>query len=234
MSNELGENWVQDEEAAAAAAPKAPPPKKAAKLTGNCVHCGVAMGNFLGTMTEDGPVHNDCVPAYRRLHVERCMHCDCVLPPGKRTILNGNKLHPECVADFKAKKQWVPPSKTGVLQKFAVGRSFFGSKNWKTRYFVLSKETGLTYYESLEKFQQNGGPRGKVSLDAKTRLITKPTRQIHKEALNPSKEFIIVFVEGSTELKLLAAASSWQEHDEWTKVLQCYIKIVDDPKDLAD
>ena len=99
------------------------------RMEGNCIHCGVAMGAFLGTMTENGPIHNECIPAYKRNHVERCAHCDRALGT-KRTILNGKKLRPECVADFKAGKPYVPPTMEGPLTKFAIGRSFFSGKNF--------------------------------------------------------------------------------------------------------
>lgn len=191
------------------------------------------MGHFLGTMTPEGPIHNECIPAYKRGLVERCAHCDCVLRE-TRTILNGKKLHPECVADFKAKKPFLPPSKQGILQKFAIGRSFFGSKNWKERFFVLSKQSGLAYYESQQAFNEGKAPKGTVPLSGQSRLITHPNRLIHKEALNPSTEFIIIFFEQNEERRLLVAAKTWQEHDEWTRTLESYIKIVDDPKDLQD
>lgn len=208
--------------------------KLAGRLEGNCIHCGVPMGAFLGSMTVEGPIHNDCVVAYRRARIERCVHCDCVLRQG-RTIIGGKKMHPECVADFKAKKPFVPPSKKGVMNKFAVGRSsLFGGKNWKERFFVLSPETGLAYYENQKQFDEGKSPKSFVNFTPKTRLITRPNRRIHKEAMDPSKEFIVVFAEGAEERQLLCATKSWQEHDEWCRLLECYIKIVDDPKDSGE
>jgi hypothetical protein len=215
-----------------------PPMQKTAstvqgRLAGNCIHCGVAMGAFLGSMTEDGPLHNECVPMYKKNRIERCAHCDCVLR-NQRMIVAGHKLHPECVADFKAKKPFTPPMKQSMLKKFAVGRSTFGKKNWKDRYFVLSKETDLSYYESMETFRAGAAPKGKVFIDATTKLITKPTRMHHTEALNPSKELLLIFTESGKLLKLLIACSSWAEHEEWARALEFYVKIVDDPKDYLD
>lgn len=210
---------------------------KSGKLEGNCAHCGIEMRNILGIMTVDGPVHNDCIPAYKRLRVERCGHCDNVLPPGKRSIVAGIKLHPECVPDFKAKKPYVQPSKDGVMRKFAVGRSFFGSKNWQTRFFSLSRDNGLRYWEKKEDMDAGKPPKGKVAFEPRTRLITHPTRQVHPEATNPSNHFIIVFYESPSakkELMLVCECKGWQEHDEWTRVLETYIKIVDDPKDVKE
>jgi hypothetical protein len=204
------------------------------KLPGNCIQCGVGMGNFLGTMTEDGPLHNECVPMYQKKLIERCAHCDCVLR-NQRMIVTGKKLHPECVSDFKAKKPFVPPMKQMMLKKFAIGRSTFGRKNWKDRYFVLSKETQLSYYESMESFRSGASPKGKVALDgADAKLISKPTRMHHPEALNPSKELVICFSEGGKALKLLIATTSWADHEEWARALEFYIKNVDDPKDYLD
>lgn len=203
------------------------------KLDGNCIHCGVPMGSFLGSMTPEGPLHNECVPAYRRGRVERCAHCDCVLRQG-RSLLNGKKLHPECVADFKAKKTYVPPTRKGLLMKFSVGRSFFCGKNWKSRYFVLSKGVGFAYFESQQEFDGGKPPKGAITFTPQTRLVTHPNKRIHREAENPSLDFMILFHEGAEERRLLCAAKTWQEHDEWVKDLECYIKIVDDPKDLKD
>ena len=208
-------------------------PKVQGRLEGNCIHCKVAMGAFLGTMTPEGPIHNECIPAYKRLHVERCAHCDCVLKTS-RTIINGSKVHPECLADFKAKKPYEPPTKEGILSKFAVGRSFFGKKNWKERYFTLSKATGLCYYESANDSKSGKTPKGIVPMSAETRLVTRPTRQIHKEAMNPSTELLLIFSEQGSERRLLMAAKTWQEHDEWVKVLSCYLKRIDDPQDIVD
>ena len=208
---------------------------KLGKMEGICIYCKMPMGKLLGTQTPEGSIHNDCVPGYKRRNIERCAHCDCELPAGKRSVINGKKLHPECVADFKAKKVWVPPTKTGILQKFAVGKSFlFGSKNWKQRFFVLSQKTGFAYFETNQEYEKGAAPKGKVTFTPQTRLVTHPSRSLHREAMNPSKEFIVIFFEGGKERKLLVAASSWQEHDEWTKVLQAYIKIVDDPADVQD
>ena len=191
------------------------------------------MGSFLGTMSEDGPLHNECIPMYKKGRIERCAHCDCVLR-NQRTIVSGNKLHPECVTDFKAKKPFVPPKKQSMVKKFAVGRSTFGKKNWKDRFFVLSRETNLSYYESAEAFHAGNSPKGVVVIDSTTRLITKPTRSMHIEALNPSKELLIMFTENGKPYKLLFSCSNWAEHEEWARALEFYVKIVDDPKDYVD
>ena len=79
---------------------------------GVCVQCGVKMGAFLGTMTEEGPVHNECVANYRRSKIERCAHCDQPLED-KRVLLQGKKFHPQCIDDHKAGRVWEPPAMTG-------------------------------------------------------------------------------------------------------------------------
>ena len=203
------------------------------RLEGNCIHCKVAMGAFLGQMSPDGPIHNECIPAFKRGQVERCAHCDNVLET-KRTIVNGKKLHPECLADHKAGKGYTPPAKEGPLSKFAVGRSFFGSKNWKDRWFTLNKQTGLCYYESQDAHRQGKAPKGTIPMSLDTRLVSRPTRQLHKEAMNQSKELIVVFQEGGKERMLLMAAKTYQEHDEWVAALKCYLKKIDDPRDCRD
>jgi hypothetical protein len=203
------------------------------KLEGNCIHCKVAMGSFLGIMSPDGPIHNECIPAYKRAHVERCAHCDNVLK-ASRTIINNVKLHPECLNDYKAKKPYVPPTKEGILSKFAIGRSFFGKKNWKERYFYISKETGLCYYESQDSKVQGKAPKGTIPMSNETRLVTRPTRMIHKEAMNPSTELLLIFHEGGKEHRLLMAAKTYQEHDDWVRVFECYLKKIDDPKDIVE
>jgi hypothetical protein len=220
---------------AAAASSSSPGPSEGVKgrLEGVCIHCGVNMGNFLGTMTPDGPIHNECIPAFKRLQIERCVHCDCVLREA-RTVIGGKKMHPECVADFKAKKPFEPPRKEGALMKFAVGRSFFSGKNWKERYFVLSKQTGLAYFENKQAYSSGKPPKNAVMLTPQVRMITKPTRLIHKDATNPSTEIIIVFFEGGEERRLLIACKNWQEHDEWVRTLETYVKNVDDPRDIRD
>ena len=76
------------------------------ELEGVCIHCFKTMRGALGVMTGEGPVHNDCVEDYNRTHVERCAHCDRKLGM-QRIILNGKKLRPECVADYKAGKKFV-------------------------------------------------------------------------------------------------------------------------------
>lgn len=217
----------------AASSPKPTEASPKGRLEGVCIHCGVNMGNFLGSMTAEGPIHNECIPVYKRTQIERCAHCDCVLREA-RSVINGKKIHPECVTDFKAKKPYEPPRKEGVLMKFAVGRSFFSGKNWKERYFVLSKQTGLAYYENKQAFQTGKPPKNAVMLTGQVRMITKPTRYIHKDASNPSKELIIVFFEGGQERRLLVAAKNFQEHDEWVRTLESYIKNVDDPRDIRE
>lgn len=233
---DLGTNWTSGDSAGEGGTFNQTQPDVKGRLDGNCIQCGVSVNNFLSTMTPDGPLHNECIPKYQRSKVERCAHCDNVLKL-KRTILNGTKLHPECVADYKAKNPYVRPSKQGMLNKFAVGRSMLGSKNWKERFFIISPDVNnsLAYYENEAAFREGKPPKNVVSIDPKTtRLITHPNKQIHPQALNPSTEMIVVFFEEGKERRLLMEAKGYEEHDDWVRVLECYIKIIDDPKDIAD
>lgn len=204
-------------------------------LEGNCIHCKVAMGSYLGILSPEGPIHNECVAAYRRAHIERCAHCDNVLGT-QRTLLTGIKLHPGCLDDFKAKKQYVPPTKEGTLKKFSIGKSsFFSKSNWNERYFVITKEKGLQYFEDQKHFQDGKAEKGSILISPETtRMVTRPTKMIFKEASNPSTQILIVFLDEGTERRLLLQAKDYKEHDAWVEVLQCYIKFVDDPRDLVD
>lgn len=202
---------------------------------GVCVQCGVKMGAFLGTMTEEGPIHNECVANYRRAKIERCAHCDQPLED-KRVLYSQKKFHPQCVDDHKAGRVWEPPAMTGMLSKFACGRSkFFGSKNWKDRFFVINSKTGgMVYYESEEAYRSGKQPKNMAAISRTTRLVTKPNKFIHKSADNPSTELILYFQEGGKELSLLVRCKDWKEKDQWQKCLANYIKDIDNPQDLKE
>jgi hypothetical protein len=197
------------------------------------VQCGEPMGKMLGSLSSDGPLHNECIVKYKLTHVERCAHCDRKLS-GQRMGLGGKKLHPECVADFKAKKPFVRQGKMGLLKKFSIGRSgglFGSSKNWKERYFVLSPEGNtLSFYESEAVMKQRKAPSCVIPLVKQTtRLITRPMKKHHPEASNVSREFVLVFKDnpGSQEHRLLCQSTTWEEHDAWCDVLHDYVCIVD-------
>eukprot|EP00759_Apiculatamorpha_spiralis_P045782 PhF_6_TR42629/c1_g2_i1/m.64102 len=202
------------------------------ELDGVCVHCFKTMRRTLGQMSDQGPVHNDCVEDYNRTKIERCAHCDCKLRE-QRTLLNGKKLHPECVVDFKAGVKFVPQLVFGQLKKFSIGRSLLGSKNWQTRYFAPEVDKGLYYYKTKEDAEAGRKDKYIPIYQAGCRLVTHPTKGLHPEATNPSKEFVIIWNEGGGEKELMALlqASTWQEHDSWCKFLECVIKIVDAPAD---
>ena len=202
---------------------------------GVCVQCGVKMGAFLGTMTEEGPVHNECVANYRRAKIKRCAHCDQPLED-KRVLFKEKKFHPQCIDDHKAGRTWEPPAMTGVMQKFAVGRSkFFGAKNWKERFFVINSKTGgLVYYENEEAYRSGKPPKNMAGFSKNTRMVTKPSKFTHKNASNPSKELIIIFQEGGKEMQLLLKWDEWTTKDQWQKCLANYIKDIDNPQDTKE
>lgn len=218
--------------------------------TANCVYCGIPMGNFLAVPCAAGMLHNECVYPYERSQRERCAFCNALLRD-KRVLHGGKKIHPECLAGAKQGHTFVPATLEGVAKKFAIGRSFFGGKNWKERYFVLAAgggaEEGLKYYESEADAKSNKAPKGMVKIKRplpsvpmegvpgqQPRLVTKPTRRQHPEAENPSKELLIIFYEDGKERKLLMSCRSWDEQQTWVKALEHFIHNVDDPKDYKD
>lgn len=214
-----------------------------------CVYCKIPMGNFLAVPCAAGMLHNECVNPYERSQRERCSYCNALLRD-KRVMHQGKKLHPECLAGCKQGHTFVPSTLEGVAKKFAIGRSFFSGKNWKERYFVLAAggtEEGLRYFESEADAKSGKEPRGCVKLKRplpsvplegspaqQPRLITKPTRRQHPEAVNPSKELVIVFFEGATERRLLMSCRSYDEQQTWVRALEHFIHNVDDPKDYRD
>eukprot|EP00760_Papus_ankaliazontas_P035450 PhM_4_TR7801/c0_g1_i1/m.2009 len=206
-----------------------------ADLEGMCVHCFRSLKGTLGVTCEEGPLHNDCIEDYNRTKVERCVHCDCKLKE-QRTILNGKKLHPECVADFKAGVKFVPTPVYGEMRKFSIGRSVLGSKNWQTRYFAPEIGVGLYYYPSKQDFEDGKkDPKRLIPIwNQGTRLVTRPDRWIHPEASNPSKEMVVYWHEEDKEMSCLLQAATWQEHDTWVRFFETVIKIVDAPLDLKN
>ncbi len=209
---------------------------------GVCAQCGVKMGAFLGTKTEDGrPIHNECVPNYRRATVERCAHCDQPLLVERIKIKDKKtgeekKLHPACVDDYKAERPYEPPEETGYMTKMACGRSrFFGLKNWKKRFFVINKRTGgLLYYEDEQAYRSGKPPKNMAAISKASRMITKPTRFIHQGASSENLELIIVFQEGGKELRLLVRADDYETKMKWQRTLSAYIKDIDNPVDLKE
>lgn len=148
----------------------------------------------------------------------------------------GNKLHPECVANYKAKIPFVKRSKTGLLKKFSIGRSgglFSGSKNWKERFFSLDpKANTLNFYENEATMKQGKSASGVILLEKKlTRLVTRPMRKHHPEASNVSREFVLIFKEKGIEQRLLCQTATWEEHEAWCDVLHDYICTVDAVED---
>ena len=214
-----------------------------------CVYCKIPMGNFLAVPCAAGMLHNECVNPYERSQRERCGYCNALLRD-KRVMHQGKKLHPECLAGCKQGHTFVPSTFEGVAKKFAIGRSFFSGKNWKERYFILAAggaDEGLRYFESEADAKSGKEPRGAVKLKRplpsvpvegspalQPRLVTKPTRRQHPEAVNPSKELVIIFFEDSKERRLLMSCRSWDEQQTWVRALEHFIHNIDDPKDYRD
>ena len=107
------------------------------------------------------------------------------------------------------------PDKAGWLWKHSIGKSVFGRKNWKCRYF-LSNIEGVTYYgkDSLED------PRGSISWDAVTHVYPVVNSAIDPDADDPeSFYFGIRFLLNDSDEKLLlmrcdnpAERRAWVDH----------------------
>jgi hypothetical protein len=107
------------------------------------------------------------------------------------------------------------PDKTGWLDKFATGRSLFGRRNWKNRYFISNIE-GVSYYEK-EPFVN---PNGFVSWDRVTHLYPIINSAICNDANDPDcyyfgLRFIDPDATSSPERLLVARVESAQIRSEW-------------------
>ncbi len=100
------------------------------------------------------------------------------------------------------------------MEKFAIGRSAVGAKNWQQRYFTLTVADGLRYFK--EKGEKS--PLGTVPMKG-TRLISSPTTDVHPEVQSAEKDFCLIWKEGNEELKLLLRTADKKAHDEWILVV---------------
>lgn len=137
---------------------------------------------------------------------------------------------PAAAAPPSPSKSAVKKALEGMLDKFAVGKSSFGSKNWKRRFFVLPLEGALTYHE-----ERGSKALGTVAISStETRLITRPSSKTHGEVAEQgsNKLIVIVFKEGDTTRKLLLRCENEAVHQEWCEQLKLRVAAVDSPDDL--
>ena len=107
------------------------------------------------------------------------------------------------------------PDKTGWLWKHSIGKSVFGRKNWKCRYFVSNIE-GVTYYgkDTLED------AKGSIAWDAVTHVYPTVNSAIDPDADDPEMFYCgIRFLLTATDEKLLlircdspAERAGWVQH----------------------
>lgn len=126
---------------------------------------------------------------------------------------------------------WTDGTCKGWLHKFSMGKSLFGSSNWKRRYFVLAalgETVGLGYYEDCraEKLV------GTVRLNRETtRVIAHPSTLVHKQAKSTGQDLCITFRENESdsgkELMLLLRADDRDDHDRWIAALSFHFNTID-------
>lgn len=109
----------------------------------------------------------------------------------------------------------------GWIQKFSVGKSTLGSKNWQRRFFVFNDE-GLHYYEKETDAAEGGvkKAKGNVKIFLPTTTMTSHvTKELHEESADATKELLIHFEDSGAKLKLLLKFDSVSDKNTWAKVL---------------
>ena len=119
-----------------------------------------------------------------------------------------------------------PEAKNGFMEKFAVGKSAMGSKNWKRRYFSISAsfDAALTYAES-----ETSKVLGTVPVnDPATRLVTEPSLATHAEAKpDTHTDIVIIFFEDKAERRLLLRCDDPTSRASWIDELCKRVATVD-------
>lgn len=107
-----------------------------------------------------------------------------------------------------------PFSLDGFLWKFSTGRSFFGSKNWKERWFVGESQ-------ALQYFEKPGGKlSGALPYNTITFLHPTVTTDIHPNATDPTFFYFGVrFINSGKQLLLLLRARTELERTQWVDFL---------------
>lgn len=107
---------------------------------------------------------------------------------------------------------------SGLLFKRRGGFGKMMPQNWLQRYFVVSKEGFLSYYDtdSPDKINADTKPRGKI--DLRTATFEFLEDQSATELGEPTPFSIIISHPGEERWKL--CASSKEEYEKWMKALQ--------------
>ena len=98
----------------------------------------------------------------------------------------------------------------GYLLKHAVGRSAFGSKNWKKRYFRLHSSGVLTYAEA-----ESGKSLSTIPLGIGTARVACVPNLTHHPESKPDTDIVLLFNENGSERRLIVRAESTADRDRW-------------------
>ena len=211
----------------------------------DCVYCKKKIDQGWGEMTSVGTMHRACVLPWKRdqsIGGDRCTYCDAQLGD-KRMVKGIAKLHPECAADWKAKKLWVKPTKMGTVDKFAMGRSKFCKKNWKTRYIVISPDIegtgGIAYYKNLKAYENKKPPKNSLKIGELVRMVSWPNALCHSACTSRNTEICLIFPTpevttvnpAARDHRLLLRFSGAQEKEAYLAILQKYVRLIDYPDD---
>ncbi|RNF27158.1 phosphatidylinositol-4-phosphate 5-kinase [Trypanosoma conorhini] len=126
----------------------------------------------------------------------------------------------------------VPNGCKGWLEKFSIGRSYIGRRNWRRRFFVLAPFNTVV---SLSYFRDElcRKPVSFLLLNTDdTRVVTRPSLRTHKEATRPGREVCIIYTEKENEYKLLLRADSEYDREYWAYTLCKLFDIIDYPSDF--
>ena len=211
----------------------------------DCAFCNEKIDQGWGEMTIVGTMHRKCVLPWKRdqaMNKDRCTHCDAFLEE-KRMLKGKAKLHPDCVDEWKAKKPWIKPTKMGIVDKFAMGRSTFGKKNWKTRHVVISPDIegtgGIAYWEDLKAYETKKPPKNSLKIGELVRMVSRPNTLCHAACTSANNEICLIFPtpevtkvdSNAKDHRLLLRFSGLQEKEAYLEVLKKYVRIIDYPDD---
>jgi phosphatidylinositol-3,4,5-trisphosphate 3-phosphatase/dual-specificity protein phosphatase PTEN len=108
-------------------------------------------------------------------------------------------------------------TRQGWLWKFSVGRSMFGRRNWRNRYFVATPN-GVAYYASqpASKADLSSVPCDSVLWSQVTHVYDVINSAIEAEANDPEENYFgIRFFDGGEERLLLLRTAGYEERTAW-------------------
>lgn len=122
-----------------------------------------------------------------------------------------------------------PVLKTGMLEKYSVGRGFFPVKNWQRRFFIVTYR-GLNYSKGpqLPASTRTFVPFASAG-DSEVRILPVflfpcMTPQLHPAATDPGMfYFAIGFEERDNSRMLLMRTPSTEERDDWVRFIGQFV-----------